>query len=168
MKCLVCGMELNQEVTCPVCGEKVISVVGNMPEDLKQKFVSVAREKRRNALKDISVFLWCYYWKDENGTLVERAREDVRIGVDLGEKEIEQVSWMETEYARQAAGEALTLTVVIQDAFGNKREHMVKVVAPKTETRWKIGCVLKPGFKVAIRVGNEAAYADSEEINLKG
>lgn len=168
MKCLVCGTELNQATACPVCGEKVVSVVGNMPEELKQKFVNTAREKRRSALGNISVFLRCYYWKDENGTLVERAREDVMIGQNFGEMEPEQVRWMETEYARQAVGEALTITAIIVDEAGNKREHMVKVIAPKTDTRWKVGCVLKPGFNVAIRVGNETTYADSKEINLKG
>lgn len=36
MKCLLCGMELNQATTCQVCGERVVSVVGNMTEDLQK------------------------------------------------------------------------------------------------------------------------------------
>ena len=57
MKCLLCGMELNQATTCQVCGERVVSVVGNMTEDLQKKLLDAARDKRARMLSNTTVSL---------------------------------------------------------------------------------------------------------------
>ena len=168
MRCLVCGVELNQVTTCPVCGEKVVGVVGNMTPELQQKFANAGYQKRINALSGVTAYLRSYYWQDVNGELAERGRQDIPIGQNLGALGIEQVLWGNTEFARQAAGEELELTVVLKDTYGRTSEQKTKVVAPSTDGLWRIGCVLKPGFRMAIRVGNERVYSDSGEIDLRG
>lgn len=168
MRCLVCGKELSEATACPVCGEKVVAVVGNMSPELKEKFIIKAREKKEKELKDVNVFLRSYYWKEENGELVEKERQDIQIGQNFGKLDLEQIVWGNQKYARQTGGEELLLTVVIKDGDGKDREETTKVIAPRTEGFWQIGCVLKPGFKIVIRVGDENNYTDSGEISLKG
>ena len=168
MKCLVCGNELNQMTVCQVCGEKVVAVVGDMTDELQKKFTAMASNKRRIMLSSVSAELRSYYWKDVDGELVERSRQDIPIVQNMGELDFGHVVWGNTEYARQTAGEELTLNVVIKYANGYSHEEVAKVVAPGTSGLWRVGCVLKPGLRIAIRVGNEQTYSDSEEINLKG
>lgn len=168
MKCLVCGMELNQATACPVCGEKVVAVVGDMPAELQQKFVYAGVQKRINALANITAYLRSYYWTDVDGELVEKSRQDIPIGQNLGALGIGQVLWGNMEFARQTPGEELEIVVVLKDSYGRVLEQKTKVIAPATDGRWRIGCVLRPGFRMAVRVGNETVYSDSGEISLRG
>lgn len=168
MKCLLCGMELNQATTCQVCGERVVSVVGNMTEDLQKKLFDAARDKRARMLSSTTVSLRSYYWKDVDGELVQSSTKDIKIGQNLGSLDIGQVAWGNEEYARQTVGEQLELTVVVKDGTGKEIKQQTRVIAPETSGLWKVGCVLKPGLRVAIRVGNTSSYSDSGEISLRG
>lgn len=170
MRCLVCGTELNGATICPVpsCREQVESIIGVIDDELQAELIEEAKEFRQEKLQDVKLYLKIYFWKDVDGDLVEKSSENIQIGQDIGALEIDQVKWTNTEFAKQIAGESLDLAVVVERESNSVQEQKVSVMAPNTEGLWKIGCVLKPGFKAAVRVGDERVYCDSNEIDLRG
>ena len=100
--------------------------------------------------------------------MVQSSTKDIKIGQNLGSLDLGQVAWGNEEYARQTAGEQLELTVVVKDGTGKEIKQQTRVIAPETSGLWKVGCVLKTGLRVAIRVGNTSSYSDSGEISLRG
>ena len=89
------------------------------------------------------------------------------MGDALDMMEIGSVSWGDTFFAKTGDGEPFEIGIVIEEN-SMKRNLRSTIKVPETEGLWKVGLVLKPGLKAALRVGDEKQYADTEAFSLKG
>lgn len=166
MACEVCGYDFTGTGNCPACGFQSIPVVGGMTEEMKKKFAEAANAYKENLLKDVKVYIRGYHWEEENGQLIEKFHEDILIAEDIQKMSFGQTSYSEVVFAKQAAGEDVELTVVVEN--GGTKVHSVTVKAPDTEKMWNVGFTLKTGLKGAIKVGAGNNLVESNEFSLKG
>lgn len=166
MICKVCGAEFSGVNTCPECQFPLITSIGKVSKEEEAVLEETVRKYKEKILKDIKVYVRGYHWEEENGQLVEKFHEDILIAENIGTLKAGQVSWSDVVFAKQAAGEKVDLTLVIEQP--EKKEVSVHVIAPDTEKMWQVGLVIKPGLKASVRVGGKQMYADSTEFSLKG
>lgn len=164
--CEVCGEEYSGMAKCPVCGYPKRNVIGSLSKEQLEEFDKRAKQRKEQLMKNIKVYIRGYHWEEENGQLIEKFHEDILIGENLQNMNIGQTSYSEVVFAKQAAGEDVELTVVVENE--ETKVHEVIVTAPDTEKMWNVGFSLKKGLKGTIKVGAGNNLAESKEFSLKG
>lgn len=167
MGCSVCGEEFTGTGSCPVCGNKVISFIGDASEEQKVLMEQKILQKRKELFGKFRIYVHGYNWEDKDGILVEHSQEDFPVGDTLEQMEIGSVTWGDTQFAKTGDGSPMEIGITIEEN-SNKRNIRSKVSIPETDGLWKVGVVLKPGLKAALRIGDEEKYADTDVFSLKG
>ncbi len=154
MKCLCCGMPVEEKKPCPVCS---FAAEG---EDAAQQ----AEEHRRRCLSDEVIELTVYRFEVEKGRSVERERRYIRLA------EAEKLKGSVPRLHGKAFAPVVAqgdVTLEIRLTRGEKRKTIpLTMHFPQPTPLKRIGVMGEAGFCFRVMAGEPGRYVCSERLSL--
>ena len=162
MKCIACDRDFTGS-SCPHCGFPVYELVGDDLDASTAQILELAKNHRKEYLKDIEVGVVAYSWKDENGLIVEDQHftRYFASGEALSQGEV----WLPDPLARIPDETVIPIQVAIKKGG---TERLVNVSLPnllEAELQ-QVGVQLVDGLKIKLLLRNPINKKESDEISL--
>lgn len=160
-ECPVCKKQHTDEI-CPVCQFPVISFPGD-PVKGMQKLQPLIDGHRAKFLKEVSVAIVTYSWKDENGVIAPDKTEQLKFGsgAELYGKE----TWLAQSFARIPDAESLDVTFVVNVEGAEESRKLAVPNLPEAELQ-QIGAVIDGDMNIRLMLKNSSGKTTSKNVPL--
>lgn len=163
MKCLVCGLELDDElVRCPRCKFYVPGATDDS-EESRKRIKELADEYRRKYWSAAKVFLEVYTNAVKDDKVVTVKTDELFIG-ETDKINDGEIAWNGEKFARLHGDCQLNIVV---DREGEARKKLkLSVENPKISNYWHVGLKKQSDDRYCITVGSNSKYAESESFSV--
>ena len=162
MKCIVCGKEY-EAAKCPRCHFDYIQVSDQAPAEVLQSLKQMVENYRQQFFTEVRLQIPIYYWKDQNGNVVEDRMELLYLGNAAGLKE---TVWVEQKFARIPDEKELPITVRIS-AKGDSWEKTLSVPNLQQPELQQIGATVDKEGNLKLLLRNETGKpTESATVSL--
>lgn len=161
MKCIVCGKDYEKD-SCPVCQFPKIEFPGD-PEKGLQAMKGAIDAYRDDFLKQVSVGVIAYQWKDDNGVIVMDRSERVQIGT--GKELREATRWLAEKFARIPDEEGLQVNLSIR-INGKDEERSVRIPNLMEPELQELGAAVDEALNIQLLLRNSSRSTQSEKMPL--
>lgn len=168
-KCYACGTQNIEDglVHCPFCNFTLPREVadGGRGGTFAKMMQMAGKEYRKNKLKGIQTGITIFSYQFKDGSLQESGSRELVLTDAPEEMEPGETVWSAQEFARLDAGEPITLEAFRKGKSGSE-QYELQLTAPDLDRCWHVGVRMEEGFRIRFLVGDEDAYAESEQISL--
>ena len=161
MKCIVCGKDY-EAGSCPVCNFPKIEFPGD-PEQGLLAMKPAIDAYRDDFLKQVSVGIIVYQWKDSNGALVMDRRERLQIGT--GKELLENPRWLAEKFARIPDEARLQVDLSVQ-VNGKGEERSVSIPNLTEPELQELGASVDGTLSIRLLLRNSFRSTQSEKMPL--
>ncbi|MBE6931865.1 MAG: hypothetical protein E7464_00575 [Ruminococcaceae bacterium] len=162
MKCYVCGHEHSAQ-ECPLCAFPAIEIIGGPSSAAQRQLEILAQAHREEYLASVALSVEVYYWKDQDGVLVEKSRQ--RLEMAQGSELVKGEKWLGQSFARipEEANLQVGLIVRRNDQETLRRVQLPNLSQPELQ---QLGVRLDDGLQVRLLLRNSKQQSASEPISL--
>ena len=158
-KCKCCHLELDAHAeNCPRCGLTVFKLVGSNP-DQEKALEPFIHTHRQSFLKKFKLGVTCYYWKDQNGTIVQDTTRTLSFGTAA--ELLDGTVWLDQEFARLPDEKEIAIDLTISETGAADRTVQVRVTPPTEPQLQRLGAQLGKDLQLRLLVKNEKTTCTS-------
>lgn len=158
MKCLVCGKDY-EAAECPRCHFPNIQIVGDREKALENLLPTI-NQYRMNFAGTVAISLVTYRWKDQNGRIALKRKEQMPLGTATellqGEK------WLDEKFARIPDQKEITVTLCISMG-GEERTVSVSVPNLQRAELQQLGIRMDSDYRLYLLLRNDTDRPTTSE-----